>query len=90
MAEIRVTRTGETAFRVQVKEGATQTTHDVTATTADLEQYGGGASPERLIAASFEFLLEQEPKESILSAFALPVIERYFPAYPNEIRKRLQ
>ena len=88
MAEIVVTRTGDAAFRVEVVEGKSRTVHDVTATSADLKRYGGKASPERLIQASFEFLLEREPKESILRSFALPVIERYFPEYPTEIRKR--
>ena len=41
------------------------------------------------LAASFRFLLAREPKESILSRFELPVIERYFPEYPEEIRGRL-
>lgn len=89
MADITVTRINETTFRVEVKEGATRTSHDVTVTEADRRQYGGGAPPERLLQASFEFLLEREPKESILRSFALPVIERYFPEYPAEIRTRL-
>ena len=89
MAEIIVNRSSDTVFRVVVKDADGRTTHDVTATGADLQRYGGGASLERLIQASFEFLLEREPKESILRAFALPVIERYFPNYPTEIRKRL-
>lgn len=89
MAEISVTRTAENTFRVEVTEGASRSVHDVTATEADLQRYGGGASPERLIEVSFEFLLEREPKESILRKFALPVIEHYFPEYHTEIRKRL-
>ena len=89
MAEITVGRTGDAAFRVEVQEGQSRTVHEVTATGADLQRYGGECSPERLIKASFEFLLEREPKESILRSFALPVIERYFPEYPAEIRKRL-
>lgn len=89
MARITVTRKSDETFRVDVEEGVTQTSHDVTATTADQQRYGGGATPERLIHASFEFLLEREPKESILASFALPVIERYFPEYAAEIRKRL-
>jgi hypothetical protein len=35
------------------------------------------------------FLLEREPKESILGQFDLPVIGRYFPEYERDIRKRL-
>ncbi len=89
MADITVTRTGDTTFRVEVKEGTSKTTHDVTATTADLQRYSGQVDPARLLEASFEFLLEREPKESILRSFALPVIEQYFPEYPAEIRKRL-
>ena len=45
--------------------------------------------PEELIRKSFEFLLEREPKESILSRFDLSVISRYFPEYEREIRKQL-
>jgi hypothetical protein len=89
MATITVTRIGESNFQVEVREGAIATIHHVTATPADVQRYGGSIAAERLIKASFEFLLEREPKESILSAFALPVIERYFPEYPKEIRKRL-
>ena len=89
MTEITVSRIGDAAFRVEVKEGQSRTVHEVTAAGADLQRYGGESSPERLIKASFEFLLEREPKESILRSFALPVIERYFPEYPVEIRKRL-
>ncbi|MGH7232642.1 MAG: hypothetical protein ACREJU_14985 [Nitrospiraceae bacterium] len=89
MADVTVTHIGGTTFQVEVREGAIRTIHHVTATQTDVQQYGGGRSAERLIKASFEFLLEREPKESIMSAFALPVIERYFPEYPDEIRKRL-
>ena len=87
---ISVTSSGESKYRVKVDEGATATEHEVTVTTADIERYAPGAAAERLIEASFEFLLEREPKESILSRFALPVIERYFPEYPAQIRTRLR
>ncbi|MGH7256162.1 MAG: hypothetical protein ACREI3_10335, partial [Nitrospirales bacterium] len=88
MAEIKVTPLNETTFRVEVKEGASHTTHDVTVTAADRQKYGAGAPVERLVKASFEFLLEREPKESILRTFPLPTIERYFPDYPTDIRQR--
>lgn len=89
MAKITVARTGDSDYRVTVEEGRSRTTHDVTVTTEAAERYGPGASAERLVEASFEFLLEREPKESILSRFDLPVIERYFPEYPRTIRQRL-
>jgi hypothetical protein len=43
----------------------------------------------QLVRESFVFLLEREPKESIMRSFELSVIERYFPEYPDEIRSRL-
>ena len=86
MADIRVQRLNDTQFRVEIHEGASRTIHTVTANVDDLQRYGGDVQPEILIEKSFEFLLEREPKESILRAFDLPVIEQYFPDYPNAIR----
>lgn len=61
------------------------TSHEVTMTPEDIARYAPGSTPERLLQASFEFLLEREPASSILSRFALPVIERYFPEYPRVV-----
>ena len=44
---------------------------------------------DRLVHETFVFLLEREPRSSILARFDLPVVERYFPEYPAEIRRRL-
>jgi len=41
------------------------------------------------VRRSFEFLLEREPKESILTRFDLSLISRYFPEYEREIKRRL-
>jgi len=89
MAEITVTRSAAERFRVEVREGTSRTVHEVKATAADVRRYGASAAPEELLQASFEFLLEREPKESILRSFDLPVIERYFPEYPQRIRELL-
>jgi hypothetical protein len=90
MAEIRVVSLGESQYRVTVVDGKHRTSHVVTATPSDVERYAAAeTSPEQLIEASFEFLLEREPPSSILSTFALPVIERYFPEYPSVIRERV-
>ena len=90
MATIRVETTRESTYRVTIEDRGRTTTHTVTATAQDVARYApAGTSPERLIQASFEFLLEREPASSILAAFALPVIERYFPEYPREIRTRV-
>ncbi|PJE50484.1 MAG: hypothetical protein COV29_03695 [Candidatus Yanofskybacteria bacterium CG10_big_fil_rev_8_21_14_0_10_36_16] len=43
-------------------------------------------TPEELVQESFRFLLEREPKESILSQFNLQTIQRYFPEYENTIK----
>ena len=61
------------------------TSHEVTMTPEDIARYAPGSTPERLLQASFEFLLEREPASSIMSRFALPLIERYFPEYPRVI-----
>ena len=93
MAEIEVQRTNQGepyAFQVTVREGGTEARHRVTLRQADYERLSGGqASPEALVKESFRFLLEREPKESILRSFDLTVIGRYFPAYERQIASRL-
>ena len=85
MTDITVEPIGAETYRVTVTERGSATTHDVTVSKADLERHGAGASAEDLVAASFRFLLEREPKESILGRFDLSVITRYFPEYPARI-----
>jgi hypothetical protein len=77
-------------FQVTVREGKSQTQHQVTLDKADYERLTGGqASPEDLVGESFRFLLEREAKESILRSFDLTVIGRYFPEYERRIKERL-
>lgn len=45
--------------------------------------------PEELIRKSVEFLLQREPKESILKEFNLREIGKYFPEYEKEIISRI-
>ena len=82
---ISVESSGGHVYRVVVTQAGRQTTHEVTVTPEDVKRYAPGSTPERLLEASFEFLLEREPASSILPRFALPVIERYFPEYPRVI-----
>lgn len=63
--------------------------HEVTVDRATLDDLAPGATPEALVDASFRFLLEREPPESILRRFELPIIGRYFADYPDEIRRRM-
>jgi hypothetical protein len=89
-AKIDVEKLDETHFRVRVTEGGSESTHEVTLDPKySARRAGATALPEELIRKSFEFLLEREPKESILSRFDLSVISRYFPEYEREIKKRL-
>lgn len=87
--EIVVEALAEDVFRVQVSEGGSKTTHRVTARLDHQRRYAPDVPGARLVEESFRFLLEREPKESILQAFELPVIEQYFPDYGEEIRRRL-
>ena len=89
MAQIEVTHSGGDRYRVRVEEGGSRTEHEVTAPADERQRYGGSASAEKLLEASFEFLLEREPQQAILRSFRLSVIERYFPEYPEEITRRL-
>lgn len=76
MAKISVVHAEGPRYVVTIDEGGRSTTHEVTVWPSDVERYAPGASPEALLRASFAFLLEREPKESILRRFELPVIER--------------
>lgn len=73
--------------RIGDDPGATE--HDVTVDRAALEDLAPGASPEDLVRASFEFLLEREPREAIMRSFELPIITRFFGDYRDEVRRRL-
>ena len=87
--EVKESDAGWTAV-VVVEGRGTKTEQRVTVRRVSYEALAGGdASPEELVRASFLFLLEREPKESILRRFELPVIERYFPDYPAVIASRL-
>jgi hypothetical protein len=72
--------------RVRIEDdGRPVTQHTVAVASADKERYGPRSTVEDLVTRSFEFLLEREPPTSILRAFALPDIERYFPDYRRAI-----
>jgi hypothetical protein len=88
--QIEIEKLDNEEFRVRVLEGSTQSSHRVTLTPQVLQRFTDGKTPaEELVRRSFEFLLEHEPKESILSEFKLDVIGQYFPQYEREIKRRL-
>ena len=89
-AKIEVENTGNLEFRVRIIEKGSESMHAVTVQQADYTRLSGrNMEPEELVRRSFEFLLEREPKESILSRFDLSVISRYFPEFESEIHRRV-
>ena len=71
-------------FDVHVKEPDGETHHRTTLSRADRERLGARMEPETLVHSAFRFLLDREPKESILRRFDVSVIERYFPEFFRE------
>lgn len=88
-ATIAVTRADD-GFDVRVREGASETRHRVTLTDADRARLAPGATAEATIAAAFRFLLDREPKESILGRFDLCLISRYFPEFEKRLPTYLE
>lgn len=71
---------------VTVDDGSSTSSHEVTVSPDHLESYGVTGEPvEEVVEASFEFLLDREPKEAILSSFELDTIERYFPEFEDKL-----
>ena len=68
---------------------AAATVHEVSVDREVLEDLAPGATPEELVRVSFEFLLEREPRESIMRQFELPIIGRFFGDYRDEMLRRL-
>ena len=89
MTRIRVEASGGDVYRVTLSEPGGDTVHSVTVSEDERGRYGGDSVAEDLLRESFRFLLEREPKESILASFELSAIERYFPEYGGQIRQRL-
>ena len=73
-------------FKVDVIEGDSSTSHKVELSKKDFKNLADDkVTPEELVQSSFEFLLDREPKESILGSFNVSIISRYFPEYSREI-----
>ena len=79
------------SFEVTVMEGSSKSTHRVTLKASDYDRLSSGSvGAKELIRKSFEFLLEHEPKESILGRFNLMEIARYFPSFERDIKRRIR
>ena len=75
---------------VIVGDDADATEHVVDVDRETLDDLAPGAPPEELVRESFVYLLEREPRESIMRTFQLPIIARFFGDYPGEISRRLR
>jgi len=90
MADIVVSSTGAREFQVVVRDGESETSHQVTVPERLEDEFGLAEDGlERLVRESFEFLLEREPPSSIMAEFSLDVISTYFPEYEAELPRRL-
>jgi hypothetical protein len=71
---------------VVVHQEGSETTHRVRiAREMYLRLTDGKHKPERFLDAAFRFLLDREPKESILRRFDVEIIGRYFPEFEQEL-----
>jgi len=93
MVNIKVIKIAENQsliFNVIIEEEGSKTQHRVALNKADYQKVtNGDVKPEVLIKKSFEYLLEQESKEQILTNFDFTIISRYFPNFLKDIKKRI-
>jgi hypothetical protein len=91
MIEVRrISEGGALDFEVVVREGEGETRHHVTMSREMCERLTAGKhTPERCLEAAFRFLLDREPKESILGRFDVTAISRYFPEFEREMPRYL-
>ncbi len=87
---VTVSRTGtqpKLEFAVEVRDGRGSSRHTVTLDPALHARLTAGrrVSDEAFVEAVFEFLLERESKDSILSRFDVSVVSRYFPEFETAI-----
>lgn len=79
----------EYVFGVIVSDGAGSKTYEAAVNKGYVAKLTDKSSASDLVKSSFEFLLDNESKESILTRFDLSEIELYFPDYPEKIQSYL-
>ena len=91
MIDVQVISEGDPLeFEVIVREGNGETHHHVSMSQETWHRLSADKhDPKDCITASFRFLLDREPKESILNRFDVTVISRYFPEFERELPKYL-
>ena len=77
-------------FDVIVRDLRGESRHQATIEANEAERWAKlGAEPSRCAEAVMRFLLDREPKESIMSAFDMNVIRRYFPGFDDAFPRYL-
>ncbi len=76
-------------FKVVIEESNTSTSHQVSMTKEFYKKLKTNSTSQKIVKHSFQFLLENEPKESILSEFDISIISTYFPDYLKKLKKSL-
>jgi hypothetical protein len=91
MIEVRRVAEGDPPqFEVVVQDGRGETRHRVSMSREMYERLTAGKyTQERCLEAAFCFLLDREPKESILRRFDVTVISQYFPEFERELPRYL-
>lgn len=87
MRRVTVKKIDDRHFQVEIADGSASTTHDVEIPAGFLDDLA--VDDRRVISETFAFLLEREPASSIMRHFSLDVVTRFFPEYPDELRRRL-
>jgi hypothetical protein len=90
MSEPSVTvtsRPGEgSVYDVIIRDARGESRHQVTMQADELARWTRLASePSRCVEAVMRFLLDREPKESIMNAFDMRVVRRYFPEFDDAL-----
>lgn len=76
-------------FQVTIKEACDHTTHIIRIKDNFLDLLPKNHSHEAIVIAAFRFLLDREPKETILPNFDISIIPNYFPNFLSEISSYL-
>jgi hypothetical protein len=73
-------------FDVIIRDARGESRHRVTIGADEAQRWTElGAEPPQGVEAVMRFLLDREPKESILSAFDTNVVRRYFPEFDDAL-----
>lgn len=91
MIDVKQTAEGNLlGFEVVVRDDNGETCHHVTMAKETYERLAASRhTAEHCLEAAFRFLLDREPKESILRRFDVSVIQSYFPEFERELPRYL-